>query len=117
MATFADTSVTIPDVQLRTAQQRVADYRGGLLAVPSVPGSGKTLTLSVLAASLLKDDPSEQRQILVVTYPAGGGRRDLSTDLCSASRMRTAHDRVQRPHTTCPRLDDGERPSCPQRRG
>lgn len=52
----------------RPRQQAVLDYSGGKMGVAAVPGSGKTVTLSALAAKLvarssLKDD----QEILIVT--------------------------------------------------
>ncbi len=57
-------------MQLRPAQAKILAYRGGRLAVNAVPGSGKTFTLSYLAAQLIADgkiDP-DQQQVLIVTY-------------------------------------------------
>ena len=52
----------------RPKQQQVLDYTGGKMGVSAVPGSGKTCTLSVLAAELvamgvLEDD----QEVLIVT--------------------------------------------------
>jgi DNA helicase II / ATP-dependent DNA helicase PcrA len=54
--------------KLRTAQQKVYNFSGGKMGVSAVPGSGKTYTLSCLAAKLigegsLKDD----QEVLIVT--------------------------------------------------
>ena len=54
--------------QPRPKQQDVIDYTGGRMGVSAVPGSGKTRTLSYLAAKLvaeggLKDD----QEVLIVT--------------------------------------------------
>ncbi len=58
------------DLQLRPAQEKILEYENGRMAISAVPGSGKTFTLSLLAAKLIRDgriDPNQQ-QILVVTY-------------------------------------------------
>jgi DNA helicase-2/ATP-dependent DNA helicase PcrA len=58
------------DLQLRPAQAKILEYENGRLAISAVPGSGKTFTLSLLAAKLIGNgriDP-DQQQILIVTY-------------------------------------------------
>ena len=55
----------------RPAQQAVLEYQAGRMAVSAVPGSGKTFTLSLLAAELLRQgriDLEAGQQVLVVTY-------------------------------------------------
>ena len=42
-------------ITLRKAQRQVLEYAGGRMAVSAVPGSGKTTTLSYLAATLIAD--------------------------------------------------------------
>lgn len=61
--------MTTETVQLRPAQADILQYERGRMAVSAVPGSGKTFTLSLLAAQLIasKIDP-ERQQILIVTY-------------------------------------------------
>lgn len=52
----------------RPKQGEVLAYRQGYLGVAAVPGSGKTATLSFLAATLLAETDLEERQeILIVT--------------------------------------------------
>ena len=55
-------------IQLRPGQKEVCSYRGGFLAVPSVPGAGKTFTLAMLAAELIREGKQEPGKILIVTY-------------------------------------------------
>ncbi|MCP4421584.1 MAG: UvrD-helicase domain-containing protein, partial [Chloroflexi bacterium] len=58
------------ELQLRPAQAKILEYENGRLAISAVPGSGKTFTLSLLAAKLIMNgriDPNQQ-QILIVTY-------------------------------------------------
>jgi len=52
-------------MKLRPGQIEVAAYRGGYLAVPAVPGAGKTTCLAYLAAELLEENPDQK--ILIVT--------------------------------------------------
>jgi len=55
-------------IQLRPGQQQILRYRDGKMGVSAVPGSGKTWTLSYLAAKLIQSgavDPDQE--ILVVT--------------------------------------------------
>ena len=52
----------------RPKQREVLQYRQGYLGVAAVPGSGKTATLSYLAAKLLAEtDLDEGQEILIVT--------------------------------------------------
>ena len=56
-------------MNLRPEQSRIAQYTGGLLMVSAVPGSGKTTTLSALAAQLIADARvNEEQEVLVVTF-------------------------------------------------
>ncbi len=56
----------------RPAQQRILDYTGGYMGISAVPGSGKTFTLSLLAARLVErlaqDAAMDDREVLVVTF-------------------------------------------------
>lgn len=56
----------------RPAQARILEYRGGPMGVSAVPGSGKTFTLSLLAAQLVErlasEGPLDEREVLVVTF-------------------------------------------------
>ena len=52
----------------RPKQQEVLAYTGGLMGVSAVPGSGKTHTLSRLAANLIASDVlADDQEILIVT--------------------------------------------------
>ncbi|MCF8022206.1 MAG: ATP-dependent helicase [Clostridiales bacterium] len=53
---------------LRPGQKEAADYRGGYLAVPAVPGAGKTSVLAYLGAELLSSSAVGSGKLLVVTY-------------------------------------------------
>ncbi|MEZ4677716.1 MAG: ATP-dependent helicase [Caldilineaceae bacterium] len=56
----------------RPAQIRILDYHGGPMGISAVPGSGKTFTLSLLAAKLVdrlaSEGPLDDREVLVVTF-------------------------------------------------
>lgn len=54
-------------IELREEQQKVAAYRQGYLAVPAVPGAGKTTTLAMLAANLIQLEKQRVGKILIVT--------------------------------------------------
>lgn len=54
--------------RLRPDQEKVAAYRGGYMAVPAVPGAGKTTVLAYLAADLIAGGLTEPGRILIVTY-------------------------------------------------
>lgn len=59
------------EIQLRPAQKEILKYQNGRMAISAVPGSGKTFTLSLLAAQLIRNgriDPDANQQILIVTY-------------------------------------------------
>lgn len=54
--------------KLRRAQEEVLTYSGGKMGVSAVPGSGKTFTLSYLAANLIqKNVLQDNQEILIVT--------------------------------------------------
>ncbi|MFW6278778.1 MAG: ATP-dependent helicase [Bacillota bacterium] len=55
-------------IELRPGQDRVAEFRDGFLAVPAVPGAGKTTVLAYLTAKLIENNYTEQKKILIVTY-------------------------------------------------
>jgi DNA helicase II / ATP-dependent DNA helicase PcrA len=52
----------------RPMQQKVVEFRKGKMGIAAVPGSGKTQTLSYLAASLIRDGcVKDNQEILIVT--------------------------------------------------
>ncbi len=62
------TEQTLFGYRLRPHQQRVLAYQGGRMAVSAVPGSGKTLTLALLAARLIVEGRiGDEGEVLVVT--------------------------------------------------
>jgi DNA helicase II / ATP-dependent DNA helicase PcrA len=55
-------------LQLRPSQEEILSYNGGKLGISAVPGSGKTWTLSLLAANLIRNGAlDEDQEVLVVT--------------------------------------------------
>lgn len=55
-------------IHLRPAQKEILGYQGGKMGIIAVPGSGKTFTLSLLAARIIADDCiAEDQEVLVVT--------------------------------------------------
>lgn len=54
--------------RLRPHQAKILDYTGGRMAVSAVPGSGKTLTLALLATKLIVEGHiDDEGEVLVVT--------------------------------------------------
>src|SRR4051794_7177108 len=56
----------------RPGQHDIMNYKGGKLGVSAVPGSGKTFTLSHLAARLvervMENGINEEQEVLIVTF-------------------------------------------------
>ncbi len=52
----------------RPAQEAVLSYQAGKMGISAVPGSGKTYTLSYLAAVLVNQGLGEDQEVLVVTF-------------------------------------------------
>ncbi len=80
------------DASLRPDQQVVVSYTGGKMGVAAVPGSGKTFTLSHLAAALVERLATEGRiddqEVLVVTFtnPAVNSFRSRIAQLVQQER-------------------------------
>ena len=56
------------NIKLRRSQEQIIAYTGGKLGISAVPGSGKTFTLSALAATLIERGALEtDQEVLVVT--------------------------------------------------
>ncbi|MFO7634310.1 MAG: ATP-dependent helicase [Caldilinea sp.] len=72
MNTVSTDSAERPTIVPRPAQERILAYAGGPMGISAVPGSGKTFTLSLLAARLVErlasEDRFEEREVLVVTF-------------------------------------------------
>jgi len=56
------------DIRLRPSQKQILAYRGGWMGISAVPGSGKTFTLSRLAADILiRGELDASQEVLIVT--------------------------------------------------
>ncbi len=54
---------------LRSGQQKLAQWKGGKMAVSAVPGAGKSHSLAIAAAITIKENNlNHNRQLLLVTY-------------------------------------------------
>jgi DNA helicase-2/ATP-dependent DNA helicase PcrA len=80
------------DLKLRPSQQDVIGYTGGKMAVAAVPGSGKTFTLSYLAAELVtrlsEENRLDEQEVLIVTFtnPAVNSFRHRISQLVQQER-------------------------------
>lgn len=55
-------------IQARPSQQEILDYRAGMMGITAVPGSGKTWTLSRLAADIINRNVlGDDQEVLIVT--------------------------------------------------
>ncbi|HLA42515.1 MAG TPA: UvrD-helicase domain-containing protein, partial [Aggregatilineales bacterium] len=63
-------------VKFRESQRKVIEeYNGGLMGISAVPGSGKTFTLSHLAARLVEKviaGGNDEQEVLIVTFSNSG---------------------------------------------
>jgi DNA helicase-2/ATP-dependent DNA helicase PcrA len=58
----------MPNFILRSSQTSILGYKGGKMGISAVPGSGKTFTLSALAAQLIGSGVlADEQEVLVVT--------------------------------------------------
>ncbi|WML37247.1 ATP-dependent helicase [Clostridium sp. OS1-26] len=55
-------------MQFREDQKPIMEYRGGTMAVPAVPGAGKTFIVAHLAAKIIEEKLHKPGKVLVVTY-------------------------------------------------
>lgn len=79
----------------RAQQKQVLDYRGGLMGVSAVPGSGKTMTISALAAELIARGLPADSQVLVVTYQNAAVdtvRARIAAELKSQGMLHAGYD-------------------------
>ncbi|MGM0507622.1 MAG: ATP-dependent helicase [Fusobacteriota bacterium] len=60
------------DINFRKDQKKIMEYEKGRMAVPSVPGAGKTFILTNLTVKLIKENLEENRKILILTYMNSG---------------------------------------------
>lgn len=87
---------------LRPAQQQVLEYRQGTMGISAVPGSGKTFTLSLLAAELVAQrEVSEDQEVLIVTLvnsAVDNFRQRISTFIRARSLLPNVGYRVRTLH-------------------
>lgn len=84
----------MPISVLRPGQQEVAAYRGGYLAVPAVPGAGKTSILAYLGAELVASGAVGNGKLLVVTYlnsSVANFRKKLIEELAARGKGNLSH--------------------------
>jgi DNA helicase-2/ATP-dependent DNA helicase PcrA len=56
------------NIRLRTSQKKILRYTAGKMGISAVPGSGKTFTLSLLAAQIIqKANLADDQEVLIVT--------------------------------------------------
>ncbi|WP_411681696.1 ATP-dependent helicase [Clostridium thailandense] len=55
-------------MQFREDQIPIMEYEGGTMAVPAVPGAGKTFIVANLAAKIIEQKRNKLGKVLVVTY-------------------------------------------------
>lgn len=88
--------------QPRPSQQAVLEYRGGRLGVAAVPGSGKTWTLTELAAGLVQSGRlADDQEVLIVTLvnsAVDNFYRRLRATLRAGSRLTFLGYRVRTLH-------------------
>ena len=56
------------EMNYREEQKKILEYKKGRMAVPSVPGAGKTFILTNLVKKLIVEDRIENSKILILTY-------------------------------------------------
>lgn len=55
-------------IRFREDQEEIMKYNNGTMAVPAVPGAGKTFVIANLATKLIKESGKRGNKILIVTY-------------------------------------------------
>lgn len=58
----------LSDINYRKDQIPIINYSEGTMAVPAVPGAGKTFIVTNLVAKLLTENKNEKGKILILTY-------------------------------------------------
>ncbi len=89
----------MPEFTPRPAQKKILAYTGGKMGISAVPGSGKTHTLSALAAQLIRSaDLGDEQEVLIVTLVnsavdnfAGRIKEFLALPMPFGYRVRTLH--------------------------
>src|SRR5450759_3585852 len=98
------------DFITRPAQSKILAYTGGKMGISAVPGSGKTHTLSALAAQIIRSGAlADEQEVLIVTLVnsavdnfASRIKEFLELPMPFGYRVRTlhglAHDIVREKH-------------------
>jgi DNA helicase-2/ATP-dependent DNA helicase PcrA len=89
----------MPNFNPRPAQTEILAYSGGKLGISAVPGSGKTHTLSALAAKLIRSGAlADEQEVLIVTLVnsavdnfSGRIKEFLQLPMPFGYRVRTLH--------------------------
>lgn len=79
----------------RAGQREILAYRGGLLGVSAVPGSGKTATIVALATRLIAERATAGGQVLIVTYQNAAVdhvRAQIGQRLQALDRLQVGYD-------------------------
>ncbi|MGV8981524.1 ATP-dependent helicase [Clostridium sp.] len=63
-----DISNEVKEIIYRDDQLPIMQYRGGTMAVPAVPGAGKTFIICNLVCEIIKDKVHKPGKILIVTF-------------------------------------------------
>ena len=58
----------LSEINYRKDQIPIINYSEGTMAVPAVPGAGKTFIVTNLVAKLLTENKNEKGKILILTY-------------------------------------------------
>ncbi|MBK5241727.1 ATP-dependent helicase [Clostridium sp.] len=58
----------LKEIIYRDDQKPIMEYRGGTMAVPAVPGAGKTFIICNLVCEIIKDKVHKPGKILIVTF-------------------------------------------------
>ncbi|RCW49228.1 MULTISPECIES: ATP-dependent helicase [unclassified Halanaerobium] len=86
----------------RPEQKKILNYSGGMLAIPAVPGAGKTTVLAYLAAKLIDEKINGNQKVLIVTYmnsAAANFRKKIGDFLADRGRPRSRGYTVKTLHS------------------
>lgn len=88
----------------RPKQAEVLKYKSGWMGVSAVPGSGKTKTLSALAAKLIRNEIKDGQEVLIVTLvnsAVDNFARQVREFLTEAKLLPNVGYRVRTLHSLC----------------
>ena len=75
-------------VKLRPGQHRILQYQNGKMGVSAVPGSGKTWTLSYLAAGLISAGRINPNQEILIVTLVNAAVENFATRISAQLRAR-----------------------------